>query len=46
MAEGQTTCWCFEAIISPEVMQKIPAASQGKECICQQCAATEGNGSL
>jgi len=31
-------CWCVDAIFTPEVLALLPAQSQGKACICANCA--------
>jgi hypothetical protein len=38
MAEGAKTCWCFEASISPEVIDRVPAEARNVACVCQGCA--------
>ncbi|MBI2963561.1 MAG: cysteine-rich CWC family protein [Deltaproteobacteria bacterium] len=31
-------CWCFEAAIAPEALERVPAAARGVACICPRCA--------
>ncbi|WP_184708716.1 cysteine-rich CWC family protein [Comamonas odontotermitis] len=38
-------CWCMAAQISPEALQRIPAAERGQRCICPACGqAGDGQG--
>jgi hypothetical protein len=39
MAEGASSCWCFEATIPPEVIERVPAEARDRACVCQGCAA-------
>ncbi len=38
-ARGQSTCWCFTAVIPPEVIARVPPEDQGVRCVCAACAA-------
>ena len=38
MAEGKSSCWCFEAHIAPEVLERVPAEARDRACVCQGCA--------
>jgi hypothetical protein len=38
MAEGKSSCWCFEASIDADTLARIPPEAQGKSCICRGCA--------
>jgi len=38
MARGESTCWCFEAVISPTALDAVPEEALGKICICRRCA--------
>ncbi|MEN5182151.1 cysteine-rich CWC family protein [Comamonas testosteroni] len=36
-------CWCMTAQISPDALQRVPAAERGQRCICPACGqATVG----
>jgi Cysteine-rich CWC len=37
IAAGEKTCWCFEAVASQERLERIPAHTRGKACICRAC---------
>jgi hypothetical protein len=41
MAEGKTSCWCFEATIAPEVIARVPAEARDRACVCRGCASAE-----
>jgi hypothetical protein len=41
MAEGKSTCWCFDVKIAPEVIESIPAEAQDEVCICEKCATAQ-----
>jgi len=41
MAEGASTCWCFQAHIPAEVIERVPAEARDRACICQGCASAE-----
>ncbi|MBI3369951.1 MAG: cysteine-rich CWC family protein [Burkholderiales bacterium] len=32
-------CWCQDARFSAELLARVPAAQQGRACICAACAA-------
>jgi hypothetical protein len=36
-----SACWCYEATISDEVMERVPAPARGIVCICHRCATGE-----
>ncbi|HMQ12505.1 MAG TPA: cysteine-rich CWC family protein [Candidatus Competibacter phosphatis] len=38
IAAGQSTCWCFETRIPPEVLEKVPPELRGVTCVCKACA--------
>ena len=35
----QPPCWCTGLDFSGELLEKLPAESRGKACICNACAA-------
>jgi Cysteine-rich CWC len=35
----QPPCWCVTARFTPELLRQVPAAAQGKACICRACGA-------
>nr|WP_315479735.1 cysteine-rich CWC family protein [uncultured Rhodoferax sp.] len=37
--QKQPPCWCTQASFSAELLASVPAADQGKTCICAACAA-------
>jgi len=39
IAEGKTTCWCFERTIGQEVLMRIPEDARNVACVCARCAA-------
>jgi hypothetical protein len=39
MARGAETCWCFEAVIPDELIEKVPAEARGVVCVCKACAS-------
>jgi Cysteine-rich CWC len=41
MAEGAESCWCFEATIPAEVIDRVPAEARAVACVCQGCARGE-----
>lgn len=34
---GEQPCWCFSAEIAAEVLQRIPQAARGRNCLCPDC---------
>lgn len=36
-------CWCVQAVFTPELLAKVPQASQGMSCICASCASVASN---
>jgi hypothetical protein len=38
LAAGKSECWCFEAKIAPEVLERVPKEAKGKVCVCAKCA--------
>jgi len=38
VAAGKVDCWCFTAVLPPEVLEKIPGDAQGSVCVCPACA--------
>jgi len=39
MAEGKTTCWCFETKIPKSVLARVPAEAEDRVCVCASCAS-------
>jgi hypothetical protein len=39
IAEGKTSCWCFDEVIPVEVLERIPPEAQSVACVCKECAA-------
>jgi hypothetical protein len=39
LVAGARTCWCFDARIPPAVIDRVPAASRDRACVCAACAA-------
>ncbi|WP_371916464.1 cysteine-rich CWC family protein [Pseudomonas sp. PIC25] len=37
-ASGQTRCWCFDIDVDPTALERLPAESRGKACLCPRCA--------
>ena len=37
LAAGKSECWCFEAKIAPEVLERVPEEAKGKVCVCRGC---------
>ncbi len=37
LAAGKSECWCVEAKIGPEVLEKVPEEAKGKVCVCEKC---------
>lgn len=37
--QKQPPCWCTQVNFSAELLARVPAADQGKACICAACAA-------
>jgi hypothetical protein len=40
-ARGDATCWCFTAVIPPEIIARVPAEDRGVRCVCAACAVAE-----
>lgn len=38
----QGPCWCTQVDFNRAALERIPAAAQGKACICQACATATG----
>ncbi|WP_437782112.1 cysteine-rich CWC family protein [Sorangium sp. So ce1097] len=38
VAEGATSCWCFETSIPAKVLERVPQEAQGVACVCRACA--------
>ena len=38
LAAGKSECWCFEAKIAPEVLERVLKEAKGKVCVCAKCA--------
>ena len=32
-------CWCFDATISTETLELVPAEARGTVCVCARCAS-------
>ena len=30
-------CWCFDATIASETLERVPAAARGVACVCAAC---------
>ncbi len=43
MAAGQSSCWCFETQIPPEVLERVPPELRGVACVCKACATGQRN---
>jgi hypothetical protein len=43
MAQGQDTCWCFTAQISPVALAAVPEESRDV-CVCPSCAQATAEG--
>ncbi len=39
--QAQPPCWCLGARFTPELLERIPAASRGRACLCARCAAAQ-----
>ena len=33
-------CWCFDAVISEEVLDQVPDEAKGVSCVCAKCAGS------
>ena len=33
-----TYCWCFDATIAAETLERVPAEARGVACVCAACA--------
>ena len=42
MANGGTTCWCFDTPFDAAALEAIPEGARSKVCICQACASGRG----
>ena len=31
-------CWCFDAVISEDVLDQVPDEAKGVSCVCVKCA--------
>ncbi|HEY4665618.1 MAG TPA: cysteine-rich CWC family protein [Comamonas sp.] len=31
------SCWCMQASIAPEALERVPAKQRGKACVCPAC---------
>jgi hypothetical protein len=38
LAAGESTCWCMTAAIPRDVLERVPADAQRRQCICARCA--------
>ncbi len=36
---AQGPCWCTTAVFTPALLERIPADSRRKACVCARCAA-------
>lgn len=32
-------CWCFQATLSAEALERVPAEARDRACLCPRCAA-------
>ena len=39
MAAGAPRCWCYDAVLPEELIEKLPEHFRGVVCICQKCVA-------
>jgi hypothetical protein len=42
MARGGEKCWCSTAIISEDVLARVPPQARDVACICEKCATQTG----
>jgi hypothetical protein len=35
----QPPCWCTQVDFAPALLDRIPAAAQGRACVCARCQA-------
>lgn len=35
---GQPPCWCTRVSFPAQVLERVPAAAQGRACLCRVCA--------
>lgn len=38
IVEGKDRCWCFDAVIPPAVLARVPDEARGQRCVCPRCA--------
>jgi hypothetical protein len=38
IARGEQTCWCFDEVFPPNLLERVPEADQGRVCVCRNCA--------
>lgn len=39
MAAGESTCWCFEAVIPERMLDRVPEQARDRACVCPRCAS-------
>jgi len=37
MAAGRDECWCFEVVLAPDALARVPERARGVACICARC---------
>jgi len=42
MVTGEEKCWCFNAVISEDVLARVPEQARDLVCICEKCANRSG----
>ena len=40
--QPQPPCWCTQVHFAPALLDQIPAAAQGRACVCARCQAQFG----
>jgi hypothetical protein len=41
VARGEDTCWCFDEIFPPNLLERVPEPDRGKVCVCRNCVSAE-----
>lgn len=44
LARGDTTCWCFEVVVPPSLLARIPEALRDRACVCRACVERASRG--
>ena len=39
IARGEQTCWCFDEVFPPNLLERVPETDQGRVCVCRNCVA-------